>query len=278
MEICMFHIRGILTAIAVASAALPASAEEFITVASTTSTENSGLFGHVLPIFTDRTGIEVRVIAQGTGQALETGRRGDADVVFVHAKAAEEAFVAEGHGVARHEVMYNDFVIVGPREDPAGIADAPDAASAMKAIAEAGATFASRGDESGTHAAELALWAAAGVEPGGDWYRETGSGMGATLTIAAELPAYALTDRGTWISFRNRGDLTIGFEGDPALFNQYGVMLVDPAKHPHVKAEAGQAFIDWLISPEGQAAIGEYAIDGQQLFFPNAEAAKAEAA
>lgn len=274
----MIGTRGILAGVALAFAALPASAEEFITVASTTSTENSGLFGHILPIFTGKTGIEVRVIAQGTGQALETGRRGDADVIFVHARASEEQFVAEGYGVERFEVMHNDLVIVGPESDPAGIAGAADAASAMQAIAEAQAPFASRGDESGTHAAELALWAAAGVEPGGDWYRETGSGMGATLTMAAELPAYTLTDRGTWTSFRNRGDLVIGFEGDPALFNPYGVMLVNPAKHPHVKAEAGQAFIDWLISPEGRAAIGGYAVDGQQLFFPGGGPAKAEAA
>ena len=274
----MIDTRGILAGLVLAFAALPASAEEFITVASTTSTENSGLFGHILPIFADKTGIEVRVIAQGTGQALDTGRRGDADVVFVHAKASEEAFVAEGSGVERFDVMYNDFVIVGPQSDPAGIAGAADAVAAMKVIAEAQAPFASRGDDSGTHQAELALWAAAGVEPGGDWYRETGGGMGATLTVAAELPAYALTDRGTWISFQHRGNLVIDFEGDPALFNQYGVMLVNPEKHPHVKAEAGQVFIDWLISPEGQAAIGEFAIGGQQLFFPNAETAKAEAA
>jgi tungstate transport system substrate-binding protein len=277
MENSMIAIRGALTGLALTLAALPASAEEFITVASTTSTENSGLFGHILPIFTAKTGIEVRVIAQGTGQALETGRRGDADVVFVHAKAAEEEFVAEGHGVERLEVMYNDFVIVGPGDDPAGIGEAATAASAMEAIADAGALFASRGDDSGTHKAELGLWAAAGVEPDGEWYRETGGGMGATLTISAELGAYTLTDRGTWISFQNLGDLSIGFEGDAALFNQYGVMLVDPVKHPHVKAEAAQAFIDWLISPEGQTAIGGFAIDGQQLFFPNAEVAKADA-
>jgi len=274
----MTTTRGILAGIALVMTALPASAEEFITVASTTSTENSGLFGHILPIFTDRTGIEVRVIAQGTGQALETGRRGDADVVFVHAKASEELFVAEGHGVERTDVMYNDFVIVGPQGDPAGIAAASDAASALKAIAEARAPFASRGDESGTHTAERALWADAGVAPDGDWYLETGSGMGATLTMAAELPAYALTDRGTWIGFGNRGDLEIAFEGDPALFNQYGVMLVNSDTHPHVKAEAGQAFIDWLISAEGQKAIEGYAIDGQQLFFPNAAPDRAEAA
>jgi tungstate transport system substrate-binding protein len=210
------------------------------------------------------------MVAQGTGQALETGRRGDADVVFVHAKPAEEQFVAEGWGVERVEVMYNDFVIVGPSGDPAGVKGAADAAAAMGKIAAAGAAFASRGDDSGTHQAEKALWAKAGVAPAGDWYRETGSGMGATLNIAAQLPAYALTDRGTWISFGNKGDLEILFEGDPALFNQYGVILVNPARHPHVKAEAGQAFIDWLVSPEGQGAIASFGIGGEQLFFPNA--------
>jgi tungstate transport system substrate-binding protein len=253
-----------------ALAALPAAAEEFITVASTTSTENSGLFGYLLPKFQEKTSIEVRVVAQGTGQALETARRGDADVVFVHARPAEEEFVAEGWGAQRFEVMYNDFVIVGPSADPAGIAGSSDAVAAMAKIAAAEVPFASRGDDSGTHQAEKALWAKAGITPAGDWYRETGSGMGATLNIAAEMPAYALTDRGTWISFNNKADLAILTEGDPALFNQYGVILVNPAKHPHVKAKAGQAFIDWLISPEGQAAIASYKIDGQQLFFPNA--------
>jgi tungstate transport system substrate-binding protein len=256
-----------------ALAALPAAAEEFITVASATSTENSGLFGYLLPKFQEKTSIEVRVVAQGTGQALETARRGDADVVFVHARPAEEAFVAEGWGAQRFEVMYNDFVIVGPSADPAGIAGSSDAVAAMAKIAAAEVPFASRGDDSGTHQAEKALWAKAGITPAGDWYRETGSGMGATLNIAAEMPAYALTDRGTWISFNNKADLAILTEGDPALFNQYGVILVNPAKHPHVKAEAGQAFIDWLISPEGQAAIASYKIDGQQLFFPNAAGA-----
>jgi tungstate transport system substrate-binding protein len=213
----------------------------------------------------------VRVVAQGTGQALETGKRGDADVVFVHARAAEEAFVAEGWGVERVPVMYNDFVVVGPEADPAGISIAPDAAAALAAIAAAEPPFASRGDDSGTHQAEKALWLAAGIAPLGDWYRETGSGMGATLNTAAELGAYALTDRGTWIGFQNKGDLAILSEGDPALFNPYGVILVNPEKHPHVKAEAGQRFIDWLTAPEGQAAIAGFRIDGQQLFFPNAE-------
>ncbi|NNU81732.1 extracellular solute-binding protein [Halovulum dunhuangense] len=263
-------IRSAALGLAVALTGLPAAAQEFITLASTTSTENSGLFGHILPMFQKATGIAVRVVAQGTGQALETARRGDVDVVFVHARAAEEQFVAEGHGVARIEVMYNDFVIVGPAADPAGIRGADSAAAAMAAIAGAGASFASRGDDSGTHVAEMALWAAAGIDPAGDWYLETGSGMGATLNTAAQVPAYALTDRGTWISFENRGGLAIGFEGDPALFNPYGVILVNPEKHPHVKAKAGQAFIDWLISDEGQAAIAGFQLNGEQLFFPNA--------
>jgi len=267
----MSHLRVLLSALGLALATLPVAAQEFITVASTTSTENSGLFGHILPMFEEKTGIEVRVVAQGTGQALETGRRGDADVVFVHARAAEEAFVAEGWGVERIDVMYNDFVIVGPTDDPAGIAGTAEAAAALAAIAGAEASFASRGDDSGTHQAELALWEKAGVAPSGDWYRETGSGMGATLNTAAELPAYALTDRGTWISFENKRGLQVLFEGDPALFNPYGVILVNPALHPHIKAEAGQAFIDWLISPEGQGAIAGFEINGQQLFFPSAK-------
>jgi tungstate transport system substrate-binding protein len=267
----MSLLRTLRMSLVLALGALPGAAQQFITVASTTSTENSGLFGSILPKFQAKTGIEVRVVAQGTGQALETARRGDADVVLVHAKPAEEGFVAEGWGVQRFDVMYNDFVVVGPSDDPAGIAGAASAAKAMAAIAGTQATFASRGDDSGTHQAEKALWAAAGVEPAGDWYRETGSGMGATLNTAAQLPAYALTDRGTWISFANKGDLEILYEGDPALFNQYGVILVNPERHPHVKAEAGQAFIAWLLSEEGQAAIAAYRIDGQQLFFPNAE-------
>lgn len=251
--------------------ALPAWAKTFITVASTTSTENSGLFGHILPIFKDKTGIEVRVVAQGTGQALETAARGDADVVFVHAKAREEAFVKDGWGVQRFDVMYNDFVLVGPSDDPAGTRSAARAPAAFKAVADKGAAFASRGDDSGTHVAEKNLWKAAGVDPvGQSWYMETGSGMGATLNTAAQVPAYALTDRGTWLSFQNRGPLDITFQGDKVLFNQYGVILVNPEKHPHVKVAEGQAFIDWLISAEGQAAINGYTVNGEQLFFGNA--------
>ena len=244
--------------------------ETFITLASTTSTEQSGLFDHILPVFEEETGIEVRVIAQGTGQALETGRRGDADVVFVHAGAAEEEFVEEGYGVERVEVMYNDFVIVGPADDPAGIAEGEDAVAAFTAIAESKSSFASRGDDSGTHKAEQAIWDEADIEPSGAWYRELGSGMGATLNTAAQMPAYTLTDRATWISFENRGPLEIVVEGDDRLFNQYGVILVNPERHEHVKAEAGQAFIDWLVSEEGQQAVASYQLDGQQLFFPNA--------
>lgn len=251
-------------------AALPAAAQAFITVASTTSTENSGLFAHILPIFRAQTGIEVRVVAQGTGQALETGRRGDADVVFVHARAQEDAFVAEGYGVRRFDVMYNDFVIVGPAADPAEVRATDTAAAAMAAIAEAGAPFASRGDDSGTHVAEMALWDVAGLAPAGAWYLSTGSGMGATLNTAAQVPAYALTDRATWLSFQNRGTLEIVAEGDPVLFNPYGIILVNPDRHPHVKAEMGQAFIDWIVSPEGQTAIAGFTVGGAQLFFPSA--------
>lgn len=272
----MAVMRRVFAAVGLSLIALVGSAaaqETFITVASTTSTENSGLFDYLLPIFKEKTGIEVRVIAQGTGQALETGRRGDADVVFVHAPAAEKAFVEEGAGVERFEVMYNDFVIVGPNSDPAGIRGMKGASEAFAKIAEAKATFASRGDDSGTHKAELRLWKEAGIDiekTGGSWYRELGSGMGPTLNTAAQMPAYTLADRGTWISFENRGPLEILVEGDPKLFNQYGVILVNPKKHPHVKQEAGQAFIDWLVSDEGQQAIADYKLNGQQLFFPNA--------
>ena len=272
----MAVMRRVFAAVGLSLIALVGSAaaqETFITVASTTSTENSGLFDYLLPIFEEKTGIEVRVIAQGTGQALETGRRGDADVVFVHAPAAEKAFVEEGAGVERFEVMYNDFVIVGPDSDPAGIRGMKDAPAAFTAIAEAKATFASRGDDSGTYKAELRLWKEAGIDigkTGGSWYRELGSGMGPTLNTAAQMPAYTLADRGTWISFENRGPLEILVEGDPKLFNQYGVILVNPKKHSHVKQEAGQTFIDWLVSEEGQQAIADYKLNGQQLFFPNA--------
>jgi tungstate transport system substrate-binding protein len=245
----------------------------FITVASTTSTEQSGLFKHLLPRFEKTTGIQVRVVALGTGQALDMGKRGDADVVLVHDKAAEEKLVAEGFFVERRELMYNDFVLVGPRSDPAG-ARGKDAAAALKKIAQARAPFASRGDKSGTHAAELRLWKIAGIEPiegRGGWYRETGSGMGPTLNTASGMNAYALADRGTWLSFKNRGGLVILVEGDQRLFNQYGVMLVNPAKHPHVKKEMGQTFVDWLVSPEGQKAISGYKIGGEQVFLPNAK-------
>ena len=247
--------------------------DKFIIVQSTTSTEQSGLFGHLLPLFQDKTGIEVRVVAVGTGQAIKNARNGDGDVLFVHAKPDEEQFVADGQGVKRFDVMYNDFVIVGPKGDPAGVAGMTDVTAALQKIAAAGAPFASRGDDSGTHKAELKLWQAAGVDAkaaSGTWYRETGSGMGPTLNTAAGMNAYTLTDRGTWLSFQNRGDLDVLVQGDAKLFNQYGVILVNPDKHPNVKADLGQQFVDWLISPEGQKAIAEYKIGGEQLFFPNA--------
>jgi tungstate transport system substrate-binding protein len=247
----------------------PVLAQEFIIVASTTSTEQSGLFKYLLPEATNALGFEVRVVAVGTGQALDMARRGDADVVFVHDKQAEARFLAEGFGVKRYDVMYNDFVIVGPKSDPARVRG-NDVVAALKRIAEAQAPFTSRADKSGTHAAELRYWRVAGIDqPKGDWYRETGSGMGPTLNTASAMNAYALADRGTWLSFKNRGELVILVEGDTRLFNQYGVMLVNPARYPHVKKELGQRFIDWLISPAGQAAIAAYKIDGEQLFFPN---------
>jgi len=256
------------------AAILPASAQDkSIVVASTTSTQDSGLFGHILPLFKAKTGIDVKVIAQGTGQALDTGRRGDADVLFVHARPAEEKFVAEGFGVKRVPVMYNYVVLIGPQSDPAGIKGTTDIVAALKAIMAKGAPFVSRGDNSGTHQAELALWKAGGVDIAaqkGPWYRDIGQGMGAALNTAASMGAYVLADRGTWISFKNRGELAVAVEGDSKLFNQYGVILVNPAKYPHVKKEFGQAFIDWVVSPEGQKAIADYKIDGQQLFFPNA--------
>jgi tungstate transport system substrate-binding protein len=248
-------------------------AQKSITVSSTTSTQDSGLFNHILPIFRAKTRIEVKVVSQGTGQALDTGKRGDADVVFVHARTQELAFVAEGFGVERRAVMYNDFVLVGPRADPAGIKGTKDIAAALKAIADKQVPFVSRGDRSGTHAAELSLWklASIDIEKGkGPWYREIGQGMGAALNTSGAMGAYVLADRATWISFRNRGDLEIVVEGDRRLFNQYGVMLVNPVRHPHVRASEGQAFVDWLVSPEGQKAIADYRMDGQQLFFPNA--------
>lgn len=270
--------RRFLTAALAALIAFPlagrgaAAQERSVTVASTTSTEQSGLFGHLLPAFTAKTGIAVKVVALGTGQALDVGRRGDADVVFVHDKPAEEKFVAEGFGVKREEVMYNDFVVVGPASDPAG-AKGRDVLEGLRRIAAARAPFISRGDRSGTHTAELRYWRDAGLDINavkGDWYKEIGGGMGPALNTASAQNAYVLTDRGTWLAFKNRGDLAVLVEGDRRLFNQYGVMLVNPAKHPHVKAADGQAFIDWLVSPEGQAAIASYKIGGEQLFFPNA--------
>ena len=247
--------------------------DKFIIVQSTTSTEQSGLFGHLLPLFTDKTGIEVRVVAVGTGQAIKNARNGDGDVLFVHSRPDEEKFVADGQGVKRFDVMYNDFVIVGPASDPAGVKGTSDVVTALQKIAAAKAPFASRGDDSGTHKAEQKLWQEAGVDAkaaSGTWYRETGSGMGPTLNTAAGMNAYVLTDRGTWLSFKNRGDLTVLVEGDKRLFNQYGVILVNPEQHPNVKADLGQQFVDWLISPEGQQAIASYKIDGEQLFFPSA--------
>jgi tungstate transport system substrate-binding protein len=266
--------RCLLTVAATGFLALPLAQaqEKSITVASTTSTEQSGLFGHLLPAFTKATGITVKVVAVGTGQALDIGRRGDADVVFVHDKVAEEKFVTECFATKRQEVMYNDFVLIGPKSDPAK-ASGKDILNGLKKVAEAKAPFISRGDNSGTHAAELRYWKDAGVDltaQRGEWYKEIGQGMGPALNTASAQSAYVLADRGTWLSFKNRGDLTILVEGDQKLFNQYGVMLVNPAKHAHVKTKEGQAFIDWLVSPEGQKTIAEYKIGGEQLFFPNA--------
>jgi tungstate transport system substrate-binding protein len=252
-----------------------------IVVASTTSTQDSGLFDHILPLFKAKTGIDVKVVAQGTGQALDTGRRGDADVVFVHAKAQEEKFVADGFGLARFDVMYNDFVLIGPKADPANVKGGKDILAALTSIHAARAPFVSRGDTSGTHAAERALWHQASLDPAAAkprWYREIGQGMGAALNTSAAMGAYVLADRGTWISFRNKDALEIVVEGDARLFNQYGIMLVNPAKHPAVKKDLGQAFIDWIISTEGQTAIRSYKSNGQQLFFPNVDAAAAKKA
>lgn len=254
---------------------LPGFGADFIVVASTTSTEQSGLFGHILPLFERKNGVQVRVVALGTGQALDLARRGDADVVFVHDKIAEEKFIAAGYGVERIEVMYNDFVLIGSNDDPAKVAGSKDIAEALKKIAAAQATFVSRGDNSGTHAAELRLWKVAGIDidkAKGDWYKNTGSGMGPALNTAASMNAYILADRGTWLSFKNRLDLRLAVERDLRLFNQYSVMLVNPTKHPHVKKVEGQQFIDWLVSAEGQQVIASYKINGEQLFFPNARA------
>lgn len=265
-----YRLRRLMLTLAALALAPVAQAEESILVASTTSTEQSGLFGHLLPRFEQATGIQVKVIALGTGQALDTARRGDADVVLVHDRPAEDRFVAEGFGVERRDLMYNDFVLVGPKADPANIQAAKDTADAFKRIGTGSAPFVSRGDKSGTHAAELRFWKAAGLDPKA-WpgYKESGSGMGPTLNMAASLGAYTLADRGTWLSFKNRQDLDLLYAGDPALFNPYGVMLVNPARHPAVKRDAGMRFIDWITGPAGQAAIADYKINGEQLFFPS---------
>lgn len=272
--------RRLMTAIAASAllaAASPALAQDkSIVVSSTTSTTDSGLFNHILPLFKKKTGIDVKVVSQGTGQALDTGRRGDSDVVFVHARPQEEKFVADGFGVKRFPVMYNDFVLIGPKSDPAGVKGGKDIVAALKAIQGKSAPFISRGDKSGTHSAELNLWKQAGIDIAGAgkgaWYKEIGQGMGAALNTASASNAYVLADRGTWLSFKNRGDLDIVVEGDNKLFNQYGIILVNPEKHPNVKKAEGQAFIDWIVSPEGQKAIADYMIGGNQLFFPNATA------
>ena len=260
----------------VSALAAPGTAAQtrFITVASTTSTEQSGLFRHILPVFEQKSGIQVRVVALGTGQALDMARRGDADVVFVHAKSAEEKFIAEGYGVRRLPVMYNDFVLIGPKSDPAGIAGSKDVLDALRRIKSAASPFVSRGDRSGTHMAEIELWRMSGIgieKDRGPWYRDTGQGMGPALNTASSMNGYILADRGTWISFKNRGNLAILVEGDKRLFNQYGLILVNPEKHKHVKKDMGQAFIDWIVSPDGQQAIAAYKIGGEQLFFPNAK-------
>ena len=274
----MFN-RRLFLGVAVALATMSGGAvaqDKSIVVSSTTSTTDSGLFNHILPLFKQKTGIDVKVVSQGTGQALDTGRRGDSDVVFVHARPQEEKFVAEGFGVKRFPVMYNDFVLIGPKSDPAGIKGSKDIVAALKTIKGKSSPFISRGDKSGTHSAELALWKAAGIDVAGadkgDWYKEIGQGMGAALNTASASNAYVLSDRGTWLNFKNRGDLDVVVEGDNKLFNQYGVILVNPEKHKHVKKELGQAFIDWLASADGQKAIADYKINGQQLFFPNASA------
>jgi tungstate transport system substrate-binding protein len=273
----MIDRRTMMAAAALATAVFttPVLAQDkSIVVSSTTSTQDSGLFGYILPLFKQRTGIEVKVVAQGTGQALDTGRRGDADVVFVHAKSAEEKFLADGQGVKRYPVMYNDFVLIGPKSDPAGIKGMKDVAKALQKIKEKQAPFVSRGDRSGTHLAELMLWNKdAGIDIEKEkrlWYKSIGQGMGAALNTAGASNAYVLSDRSTWLSFKNMGDMQILVEGDKRLFNQYGVMLVNPAKHPNVKKDLGQQFIDWLVSPEGQKAIANYKINGEQLFYPNA--------
>jgi tungstate transport system substrate-binding protein len=267
------RIRAIAAIVGIALIGQAVAAQKSIVVASTTSTQDSGLFDYLLPLFKAKTGVDVKVVAQGTGQALDTARRGDADVVFVHAKSAEEKFLAEGYGVKRYPVMYNDFVLIGPRSDPAAVRGSKDILASLAAIKLKGATFISRGDRSGTNIAELDLWRLAGIDIAaakGPWYKEIGQGMGAALNTASADNAYVLTDRGTWLAFKNKGDLVIAVERDKHLFNQYGVMLVNPQKYPTVKKELGRQFIDWLISPEGQRDIANYKINGEQLFYPNA--------
>ena len=271
----MFNRRTLIVATLAAAIAVPAAfaQDKSIVVASTTSTQDSGLFGYLLPLYKKKTGVTVKVVAQGTGQALDTGRRGDADVVFVHAKSAEQKFLDEGQGVKRFPVMYNDFVLIGPKSDPAGLKGMKDVGAALKQLMAKQAPFISRGDRSGTHIAELNLWKAVGIDiekAKGAWYKSIGQGMGAALNTAAASNGYVLSDRATWIHFKNKGDLAIVVEGDKRMFNQYGVMLVNPAKHPTVKKDLGQQFIDYLVSPEGQRAIANYKIDGAQLFYPNA--------
>jgi tungstate transport system substrate-binding protein len=269
-------ILGLTVALTTTLSGAAIAQDKSIVVSSTTSTADSGLFNHLLPLFKQKTGIDVKVVSQGTGQALDTGRRGDSDVVFVHAKAQEEKFVTDGFGVRRFPVMYNDFILIGTKSDPAGVKGSKDITEAFKKIKAKAAPFISRGDKSGTHSAELALWKAASIDVAGadkgDWYKEIGQGMGAALNTASASSGYVLSDRGTWLNFKNRGDLEIVVEGDKRLFNQYGVILVNPEKHKHVKKELGQAFIDWIVSPEGQKAIADYKINGQQLFFANASA------
>lgn len=267
------NMMGRLAALFVMLFAPMAALADSILVQSTTSTQNSGLYDYLLPIFEAETGIDVRVVAVGTGQAIRNAKNGDADVLLVHARSAEEAFVADGWGVSRSDLMYNDFVIVGPADDPAEVAGSEDVTWALQQLAGQAAIFASRGDDSGTHKAEMRLWDQAGVDAAaasGTWYRETGSGMGATLNVGIAMGAYVLTDRATWIAFANKGDHRVVVEGDPRLFNQYGIILVNPARHAHVNADAGQTFVDWMLSADGQAAIAAYRVDGQQLFFPNA--------
>ncbi|MDO9597212.1 MAG: extracellular solute-binding protein [Azoarcus sp.] len=267
-RVCAFAV--LLSASALASAQ-SAQSTPSIVMASTTSTEQSGLFAHLLPEFTKASGVEVKVVALGTGQALDTGRRGDADLLFVHDAVAEEKFVADGYGVRRYPVMYNDFVLIGPDADPAGVRG-KDVVDALKTLAAGNVSFISRGDKSGTHSAELRYWKAAGGEANkGTGYKECGCGMGPALNMAASSGAYVLADRGTWLNFKNRADLKVLVEGDKRLFNQYGVIVVSPARHPHVKAADAQKFVDWVISPAGQQSIARYTIGGEQLFFPNAD-------